>query len=648
MWKFLYALLFVALIPAALVLWSLRLEPMVALPGPHWPAPGLALAAIGALLIGLAWQALWVHGRGLPMNAFPPPLYVTRGIYGWLGHPIYVGFVLICAGVSLAAGSAAGLWMVTPLTALGAAALVLGHELHDLRRRIGAATIAASARNRRLRLPAGDSARPARWDLLSTYVLLFLPWLILYEAIGHVHTSDVLSIRMMAEWNWRVMEWTELPYAAVYPFALLAPLALRTRARLRRFIIAGWVGTTLGMLSYLILPLIAEPLPFEPETALGLLLMLERSDGLAGRAAFPAFHIFWAFMGAWAIASRGRRAAAAAWAFAILSAVACFTTGQHAIADIPAGAALFAIALTSPRWWRTLERDAERIANSWREWRIGPVRVISHALYAGAGAASGVCLLIALVGPAAIVPAAIIALSALVGGALWGQLLVGSRTLLRPFGYYGSALGGLAGLGLLALLAPADADLWRLAAAGAVAAPWIQAVGRLRCLVQGCCHGAPVGSTDAPRGIRYFHPRSRAVHIARLAGVRVHATPLYSLLGNIVIGLFLLRLWRLGIPPTLIAGLYLILAGLARFVEESFRGEPQTPIKAGLRLYQWCAIASIVAGMAVMSIRTEYFVPTLLWLDWRLLVAGLITGAVYAAAMGVDFPGSDRPFARLV
>jgi len=41
-------------------------------------------------------------------NAFPPPRYVSSGVYGLFSHPIYLGFSLVCIGAAIAAGSASG------------------------------------------------------------------------------------------------------------------------------------------------------------------------------------------------------------------------------------------------------------------------------------------------------------------------------------------------------------------------------------------------------------------------------------------------------------------------------------------------------------------------------------------------------------
>ena len=90
--------------------------------------------------------------------------------------------------------------------------------------------------------------------------------------------------------------------------------------------------------------------------------------------------------------------------------------------------------------------------------------------------------------------------------------------------------------------------------------------------------------------------------MSSLGGVPLHPTPLYSMLWMLVTGAILLRLWVLGAPLPFIAGGYLVLVGLGRFVEEHYRGEPQTAIVGGLRLYQWLAMAFVFGGSVLMAI----------------------------------------------
>jgi len=228
----------------------------------------------------------------------------------------------------------------------------------------------------------------------------------------------------------------------------------------------------------------------------------------------------------------------------------------------------------------------------------------------------------------------------IIGAGLWAQFIEGSPKLLRPYGYYGGLIGGVLGCILFSLVFPID--LFVILGAFAMAAPWIQAIGRLRCLVQGCCHGKP---SDESIGIRFTHPLSRVNKISGLKGVALHPTQLYSICCNIISGLILARLYSIGMPAVFITGIYLILNGLGRFVEESFRGEAQTPYWKGMRIYQWIAIVNITAGAVFTTIphtRVLSFEP-----NYASLVYALVIGILVTFASGVDFPESNRRFARL-
>ncbi len=632
---FLYGALFVAFLPALLVLWARAAAPNVGLPSVVSPL-GWGVAAAGLALVLWATAALAVFGHGLPMNAYPPPAFVTRGPYAFVSHPIYLGFVLACAGVAVGTGSAAGLWLVTPVAALGAAALVLGYEGPDLDERFGSRPRPLVA------LPPASPATPSAADRVSAYALVLLPWLVLYEAVQAIGVAqDAVVLRAPGESGWPVWESTELVYASTYLFVALAPLAAVTRADLRRFMVRGWAATALVVFLWLVLPVAAPPRPFVPDGPLGALLSLERRfDSPA--CAFPSFHVVWALLAApvWAHRFGRGRVAAGVWATAIV--LSCATTGMHTAADVTAGLAAACLVLRLPAVWEALRALAERLANSWREWNFGAVRVINHGGWAALGTFIGIGLAALLAGRRNTPAVLLVAFAGLAGAGLWAQFIEGSPRLLRPYGYYGGVLGVV--LGCLAARLVLGVDTWLLLAAYAVAGPWIQAAGRVRCLVQGCCHGAPAPESV---GIRYVHPRSRVCRLANLAGVPVHPTPLYSILWNVVPALLCARLWAARSPLPVIVGAYLILTGLGRFVEESRRGEPQTPVFGRLRLYQWIAAGTVAAGAVLTGLPSTVPTPAP---DPSL--AALAAAAVFAAAtwfaLGVDFPRSNRRFARLV
>ncbi len=328
-------------------------------------------------------------------------------------------------------------------------------------------------------------------------------------------------------------------------------------------------------------------------------------------------------------------------AWAVLVSISCVTTGMHALVDVVAGLLVAAAVMRRDQVWSFLRNSSETIANSWREWRIGSGRVINHGAYAGAGVFIGIWIIDTLLGPGkSAIPIAIF-LGGCVGAALWAQVIEGSPALLRPLGFYGGMIGtwtcGAVGAWLT------RTPIWPVLAALVVAAPWIQGVGRLLCLVQGCCHGRPAADHI---GIRYTHPRSRVWRVLPLRGVPVHATPLYSLLWNVLVALVVTRIYLLHAPGAMVGGVYLILSGAGRFVEEAYRGEPQTPVFGGLRLYQWVAVVTLSLGALITTVKSSAPSPSPTLHVSSMFVA-CACGIGAWVLTGVDFPESNRRFARL-
>jgi hypothetical protein len=607
------------------------------------PWPGRGLALFGLLLLAAGGWQLIREGRGLPMNAFPPSQLVRSGIFRWIRNPMYLGFGLAAAGVAIATGSAAGLWLVTPVLWLSSAALVFGYERHDLIRRFGV----PAGEPPLLSLPQGENTPPTGAHRVAVYLWVLLPWLIAYFAVQALgRAPDAFGLITSWERDWPVLQWTELLYVSAYLFIPLTPLVMATRSELRRFAFVGAVATGIVTLLWLVIPVVATNREFIPTTALGRLLAFEQNTS-QGVAAFPAFHVLWALIAgaAWIRSARATERPLLGWiggVWAGLVVLASLTTGHHTLPEAAAAVLLFLPLARPERTWARIREGTERVANSWREWRFGPVRVINHGFWAGLGAGLGLVIAGGAVGEAHFWVAAWIGLCVLLGAGLWAQWLEGSSRLLRPFGWYGGLLGGA--LGAVSAHLVAAAPLVHLLAGFALAAPWIQISGRIRCLVQGCCHGGP---TASDLGIRYRHPRSRVTALAGLAGTPIHPTPLYSIASNLVVATILLRLWWLGANEGLVLGLFFILTGLARFVEESYRGEPQTPIVGGLRLYQWFAILSVLIGIGCTLLPSAPASGGLPWPSLPLVGAALGLAFLATFAMGVDFPNSNRRYSRL-
>jgi prolipoprotein diacylglyceryltransferase len=313
---------------------------------------------------------------------------------------------------------------------------------------------------------------------------------------------------------------------------------------------------------------------------------------------------------------------------------------MHSILDVLSGVIVYFIIAHMDGLWAWLLKVTEGVANGWVEWRIGPMRIINHGGFAALAIIPGMFMIDTLLGPGRGAVTMSIFFFSTVGAALWAQWVEGSPTLLRPMGFYGGMLGAALG-GSAALFY--GVNLWTVFAAVCMAAPWIQGIGRLRCLVQGCCHGR---ATSTMRGISYTHPRTRVCRLTKFSGLPIHATQLYSILCNVVIGAALLRLHQSQASCSMICGIYLILSGAGRFVEEAYRGEPQTRSPFGLHLYQWIAIACVVAGAAITTAASPTLQPVSGIRIGSILLA-LLCSAIAWFVTGIDFPESSRRFARL-
>ena len=630
--KFLYGLLFAAVIPIILILWAKYTRNIVMLPLPDNLFLGYILLFTGAIFVCSGMCNLWRLGNGV---AFPPKKFVKNDIYAFTRHPIYSGAALISFGLSAVTRSASGFWLVSPIFTLLLVAYVTGFENEKTQSVFGTQYYKPF-----LSLPSASNILPSFSDRISSYFLVFVPWLIIYETFIFIGApEDAIRTNLPFEKHLPIWEFSEVFYSFAILFSLLVPLVIKTRKQLRCFITDIWFTIIIVGIIYLVFPLVVKQRGFIPHSFLGRLILFERSiDGESG--ALPSCHVIWAFVAAAYFSRSFVRFKWIWYALAALISVSCITTGAHSILDVAAGFCTFIIIIYRQQIWKYIRLQAERLSNSWQEWRIGPIRIINHGFYGGAAGFVAVLLAGFFLGRQYAFVVLLILIFVIIGTGLWPRIFEGSPKLLRPFSYYGAFTGGLIACAVAHYVF--SVDFFILLASFAMAAPWIEAIGRLQCLVQGSCHGKPAKENI---GFSFIHPDSRVKKISDLSGVPLHPTQLYSIGTSIITGLVLIRLFDIGISSSFIVGIYLILNGTGRFVEESFRYEPQTPYWAGMKIYQLIAVLNILLGIIFTTLPNRavlVFQPNLLSF---ILAIGM--GILVTIASGVDFPGSDRRFARL-
>lgn len=118
--------------------------------------------------------------------------------------------------------------------------------------------------------------------------------------------------------------------------------------------------------------------------------------------------------------------------------------------------------------------------------------------------------------------------------------------------------------------------------------PFSIAIGRIGCLLAGCCLGEP---WDGPWAVRAAD------------GVLRHPAPVYEMAFNLAVGVLFVVMLRRRLLFGRLFALYLVLYGAFRFAIEFVRATPKDwPL--ALSGYQWLALAMVVAGGAVLVRRT--------------------------------------------
>jgi phosphatidylglycerol:prolipoprotein diacylglycerol transferase len=170
-------------------------------------------------------------------------------------------------------------------------------------------------------------------------------------------------------------------------------------------------------------------------------------------------------------------------------------------------------------------------------------------------------------------------------------------SLVRAGGvFYG---GLLAALGVAILLVRRyQLRLWTTADLFAPGIALGHVVGRLGCLMAGCCYGTP---TSMPWGITFTNPLA-ASNVGTPLGIPLHPTQLYDAGAELLILVVLLATERRGKPfEGRTFWLYMLLYAISRFIVEFYRGDDRGTIM-GVSTSQFVSLL-IVPLAIVMLLR---------------------------------------------
>jgi phosphatidylglycerol---prolipoprotein diacylglyceryl transferase len=164
--------------------------------------------------------------------------------------------------------------------------------------------------------------------------------------------------------------------------------------------------------------------------------------------------------------------------------------------------------------------------------------------------------------------------------------------------------GGVFYGGLIAAVAVAFWYMWRhrmpLWTTCDVFAPGIalgHAVGRLGCLMAGCCYGR---ETHVPWAITFTNPEA-AANVGTPLGVPLHPTQLYESAAEALILVLLLWTEKKGRPfEGRTFWSYLVLYGISRFVIEFFRGDERGIVFGTISTSQFISLIIVPVAIAML------------------------------------------------
>lgn len=122
-------------------------------------------------------------------------------------------------------------------------------------------------------------------------------------------------------------------------------------------------------------------------------------------------------------------------------------------------------------------------------------------------------------------------------------------------------------------------------------------VGRVGCLMAGCCFGKPA---SVPWAVTFTDPFA-ASNVGTPLGVPLHPTQLYEAGAELLIlGILIVSERRARIFPGRTFWLYILLYGISRFIIEFYRGDERGML-AGLSTSQWISIVLVPLSLVMLA-----------------------------------------------
>lgn len=207
-------------------------------------------------------------------------------------------------------------------------------------------------------------------------------------------------------------------------------------------------------------------------------------------------------------------------------------------------------------------------------------------------------------------------IAAAVGGLLGARLLFileeWNNFTQAPFDFLFSGsgfswYGGLVG-GALAAACVFKKHSVPLARAGDISAPALAlayGIGRIGCFLAGDATWGKV--TDVPWGMAFPDALAEwadpVTGVPYPPGVKVHPTQLYELVQSLLVFSILWNLRKKSLASGALFSLYLVLAGLMRFIVEFWRANPIVGL--GLTEYQWFSLILMILGAGMLTYRRK-------------------------------------------